>query len=882
MINSPTLSTMSANQNLIAKLGSLLALAFLALTTAARAQNYELPPEVRILTYTNSSYSDAPGYQDWAYPEGNRHGGGYTRSHNITAYSRDNGGQITNFYGWNSYESGYGGGTWNVYNESRDSTLWFGPCPATAQVYSYYTNSWWWEGMEMPSTDWNASLDYTTNYVWEPYESRQALNISFQPTWTLEFDWGLPHLGCYYKRTNYTQVDTTLELLSGGYTNATDDVTMQLNVWAFDNLRGRWLTWDEITVTVGTPPGVDDSWLRAFTGGAAALNLTPDTNNNVYFLSQDNQRLQVRFSFHPTNALPTNAVTGSYDYSFWAWPARHYVLVGVDKNRDGSIDLDGTNDLTSAAAPHAFWINDDRDEYDSSISDYVDANGASTYSSNLIVNHRDLEDFERLAIRFPSFAYYDPTALWSLRVTAPAPLKFFAGTSDSRAHVSSPDTAAQLTDPTQRPGTCMGEANSTLTLPGWAVNEALQNFATIYCLFEAGSAGTGALQVELLRNGDVVGRAKVYLKLRPLTEMYDHFTAGDTTATGVIPASTAQQIGTCQLTGLDDDYILFVHGWRMQEWERRRFAETAFKRLWWQGYKGRFGLFSWPTEWVSSWQVWPTPIPPYMLLDMGNFNRSEQQAWKSGTALGKLLAYNLNAGQHAGKVRVFAHSMGNVVVGEALRQLAVGGWTNVVQTYVSCQGALASHAYDPQATVRMLTRKNPSVPGGELFYVDDGTRNLYSEYPVAPGSPYFTVAGMGGVANFVNYRNHRDFALGNWEYNQSVKPDSGYQWSAGNDFFIGSKVLAYYANGNPYYQDVVTTNLLPIPDHFEIFAHAAEARCYATGAQPWLAGPFSGEVDLNAPPYSFDDPSSHHSAQFNSSIQVRWSFWQKLLDDFFP
>jgi hypothetical protein len=839
------------------KLIRLLTLLCTLIAGVLRAQINELPPEVRILTYTNDVYSHRDGSQDWIYSEGNRHGGGYVRSRNLTRYSRAGGGEITNFWAWHTYEGGYGGGDWNYYTESRNTTLWTGPCPAIAYAWSYWTNSSWWEGMETPSAGSDQSSSTDTNHIWEPSESRKAYLLDNQPNWTLIFNSGPPHQGYFEKWTNYTKVETALELFAGGATNSTEDVTIMVNASVYDNLRGRYLTGSEFTVA----------------------GRIPNANNNVFLLMQDNQRTNLVFSFSPTNTLPTNVPPGSYDYSFGAWPVRDVIRIGVDKDRSGGIDMDGTNDLTTAASPHVFWINDDNDTYDSSISDYVDANGASTYSSNLIVNHRDLEDFERLAIRFPSYAYYDATATWSLRLTAPTSLKLFATTSDSRAHVNSSATAAQLTDPTEQPGTCLGEANPTLTLPNWITTQALQNLTTIYCLFEAGTAGTGALQVELLRNGDVVGRAKVFLKLRPITEMYDHYTAGDTTAQGATVASTAQQIGTCQLTGLDDDYILFVHGWRMQEWERRRFAETAFKRLWWQGYKGRFGLFSWPTEWVSSWQVWPTPIPPYMILDMGNFNRSEFQAWRSGTALGKLLAYNLNAGQHAGKVRVFAHSMGNVVVGEALRQLAVGGWTNVVHTYVSCQGALASHAYDPQATVRSLTWKNPSVPGGELIPADDGTRNIYREYPTNSGAPYFSVAALPSVANFVNFHNVTDFALGNWEFNQSVKPDGGYQWSVGNDFFIGSKTIWYYANGNPYYQDLVTTNLYPIPDHFEIFSRAAEARCYAIGAQPSLAGPFSAEVNLSAEPFNFGNPSSHHSAQFNSSIQARWSFWYTLLTD---
>lgn len=571
---------------------------------------------------------------------------------------------------------------------------------------------------------------------------------------------------------------------------------------------------------------------------------------------QDNQRTNLVFSFSPTNSLPTNVPAGSYDYSFGAWPVRDFVRIGVDKDRLAGIDLDGTNDLTTAASPHVFWINDDNDAYDGTISDYVDDNGASTYSWNRIVNPRDLEDFERLAIRFPSFAYYDATATWSLRLTAPTSLKFFAAANGSRDHVESLATATQLTQqfiPQGQPGCYLGEANPTLTLPDWVANQALQNLATIYCLFEAGTAGTGALQVELLRNGDVVGRAKVFLKLRPITEMYDHYTAGDTTAQGATVASTAQQIGACQLTGLDDDYILFVHGWRMQEWERRRFAETAFKRLWWAGYKGRFGLFSWPTEYS------PVPFPPV------NFQRSELQAWRSGEPLRKLLK-SLNAGVHHDHVRVFAHSMGNVACGEAFRQLTQAGYTNEVHTYAAMQGALASHCYDFFAPVRTLSA------------ADSGTRNLFAEYPTPypSGQPYLN--GVRGARHFWNFLNRDDFALNMWKLNQDLKPgsavDGDYQWTQAHDFFVG------WVGQGPQPPETVTRQLYSVPDRYEIFAGAAEARCWAIGAQPGLGGAFEGEVDLQSAGFDFSSPASHHSGQFNSTIQLRIPVWKELKEKF--
>jgi len=133
---------------------------------------------------------------------------------------------------------------------------------------------------------------------------------------------------------------------------------MQLNVWAYDNLRGRWLTWNEIAVTAGEPAG-------------AALTLTPDPNDNVFFLMQDNERAQVSFIFSPTNTLPTNLPPGAVeDVSFYAWPARHKVMFyarpglldqGYDPRPQNpneshwtSLAAGGTNEITELRIP-ADW-----------------------------------------------------------------------------------------------------------------------------------------------------------------------------------------------------------------------------------------------------------------------------------------------------------------------------------------------------------------------------------------------------------------------------------------------------------------------------------------------------------------------------------------------
>lgn len=100
----------------------------------------------------------------------------------------------------------------------------------------------------------------------------------------------------------------------------------------------------------------------------------------------------------------------------------------------------------------------------------------------------------------------------------------------------------------------------------------------------------------------------------------------------------------------------------MQYWEKDRFAESAFKRLYWQGYQGRFGEFRWPTGYGFTGSFWDA------LTDPRNFDNSEYQAWQSAAGLLNKLN-DLNA-EYPNHVYMLAHSMGNIVAGEALRLAA--------------------------------------------------------------------------------------------------------------------------------------------------------------------------------------------------------------------
>lgn len=329
--------------------------------------------------------------------------------------------------------------------------------------------------------------------------------------------------------------------------------------------------------------------------------------------------------------------------------------------------------------------------------------------------------------------------------------------------------------------------------------------------------------------------------------MYERWTVGD--SDGGTVASTAN-LSTRLPSGVstpfqysssspeENNYIFFVHGWNLEPWERDAFAETAFKRLYWEGYKGRFGAFQWPTG-----------------TGVTTFDASELVAWQSAEGLRKKLD-DLNS-FYSGNVYLMAHSMGNVVAGEALR---LEGSNQRVNTYVAMQGAIASHAYDPNTPTRSL---------GMAGVYDDYTPNRYAQYPTNGGSCYFN--GTAGAGTYVNFYNPVDYALVSgtfsWELNQNTKPDSlrGY---------------GFIQDTGQFFKSIYSTELVFPHDRYEIFSACDEARCHALGAQADVQGQFSGnQINLQS---IFDFGSQHkdHSGEFNSDNMNRSPFWRTILQRF--
>jgi hypothetical protein len=378
--------------------------------------------------------------------------------------------------------------------------------------------------------------------------------------------------------------------------------------------------------------------------------------------------------------------------------------LGVDMNRDGGISFD-SSDATTAANPYCFWLNNNHDGNGSMWNSWLnwltvqeDLGGSDDLSSTTISCTRDLEDYTRLGINIDGPIQQqlaNGDIVVKLESDGPQIRIFPQHSGDGGIDYlkNAGEAQAQITAPYNASLGTVG----TVQLPSsfWT------NSMTSYLLFD-GISGSGKVKVVLYaKDGTKIGQGQpVNLKLQDVKSMYDTWTvSGSAASGGGAYSSTSPEL---------NQYILFVHGWNMTSDEKDQFANTAYKRLWWQNYKGRFGAFDWPTE-----------------TGFTTFDPSEAAAWTSAQAMAGLLT-SLNS-QYNNSVYMFAHSLGNVVAGEALKIIGTG---NVVNTYVACQAAIAAHAYDPGTG-----GWTPILPG---YNTPDDLAN----YPPTPGHNYLDIPGI--------------------------------------------------------------------------------------------------------------------------------------------
>jgi Alpha/beta hydrolase of unknown function (DUF900) len=389
------------------------------------------------------------------------------------------------------------------------------------------------------------------------------------------------------------------------------------------------------------------------------------------------------------------------------------------------------------------------------------------------------------------------------------------------------------------------------------------------------SNGTGGLNLTIAdASGNVLAQSTSYLQIVDIKQMYERWTIGDMPSialkTNAVPATEDLPIGASafQYTQPQDtntSYILFVHGWNMERWEKDRFAESAFKRLYWQGYHGRFGVFRWPTEngfkGISSLATDPS--------EKDNFDRSEYTAWQSSVGLLNKLK-DLNA-EYPGHVYMLAHSMGNIVAGEALRLATQQGLGHLVNTYVASQAAVSAHTYDTNIanySFNYFPWRSQAV-----------TPNIYGNW--------FLGNNGGGAGQVVNFYNTNDYALQRsvWQLNQLLKPDQfvllgGTHWDYSyvgvtndpppwNHFQKDASLQIW----NEVNFDIVNV----LTNRYEVMGLAAESYTTALGATPGVHN-VADSIYLGRSTsriWPVDTTGNNYAAHFWHSAEFRGDYWQQ-------
>ncbi len=393
--------------------------------------------------------------------------------------------------------------------------------------------------------------------------------------------------------------------------------------------------------------------------------------------------------------------------------------IGVDGNRDRSIDFANSHDRQLL-----FWINDDQETVDAAgfERDAVERDDSDN-TNHQIDGRRDLEDFAPLRLHVdqtlgvngfdttitgsqpdPNQLRVEYRLLFNHAFPTLARLYYSSNSIDKNdvyEHVSDAFRAKiQATEPLFRNALVPALGDEQLRLVGGGIREYLMEF------FGPRQKTTLDFETTVIYpdGGKTITSQSIALDLRNVRHFYNrhmirYITNGNDLRQSLgfvhYPDAVAARVSTVKtkpfFSGADN--IVFVHGWNMPDQPRndwkKAYADTAFKRLYWQGFRGNFYAFDWPTFADAEGPRFGGAAGAAANL---TYNPSEFQAYRSGRALKNFLA-NLD-----GKTHLLAHSMGNVVAAEALRLWSLESNQPLVETYVAMEAAISAGVYGENGT----------------------------------------------------------------------------------------------------------------------------------------------------------------------------------------
>ena len=539
--------------------------------------------------------------------------------------------------------------------------------------------------------------------------------------------------------------------------------------------------------------------------------------------------------------------------------------VAVDANRDGVIQFSGNStgsgafDKTEESKPYRFWCNDDDDYVGTAENDRVPV-VQPDFQDDQIAGRRDLEDFTRLYVRVGAF--YQELAngkmkvglKWSGNATGTPKVKVYKSADAAGSDSYLKNDVAATAQVSGEFRNALGEVSGStpLVLPADVFAGYSESNPKRCLLFEASGEGKGQLCITIHKaDGTLIGEGPgVWLDIKNIKKMYQS-SEGDVFAGA--PPDEAKQT------------LVSVHGWNMSPEGSRNYAETMFKRLWHRGFKGRFAYFRWNTYWITATDVIGTLTTQYF----ANYNNSEYIAWTQGAPALKAFVASL---PYQSK-NIAAHSMGNIVVGEAMR---LGMQVN---NYALMQPAVPAACYDEREVLKQTDTYDRSFLGVGVTMWDEASPDEDPDTATRNMSYRGMLKDIGQNGNLILFYLPNDAATSNaWELNNDLTKPSGtlsghfrYERNAP----AGQKLYRDFGGGVREYS---------WSSRRESASYACRTWGKAAGADGRTEGSVRsanrvnlGNSGFQLPGEQFSGFGDEHSGQFTAQIQQLKPFYDELM-----
>ena len=477
---------------------------------------------------------------------------------------------------------------------------------------------------------------------------------------------------------------------------------------------------------------------------------------------------------------------------------------------------------------------------------------------------RDLEDFNRLHMRFdPLFATMD-NVRFSMSSSGVS-INLFPAVNPNLSYLKDKTEAEKQAKKKRLLTTGGDEATLDADWLTFGVdNDIVTAFLWEGCAYSESDERAGYVYLNAYVNSQLVGTKKVRIILKDVANYYDVWESASISSSQAFVAqleSLRTQNAKCW-PNANDEYLLLCHGFNVDSDDKTFWPRTVFKRLWWQNYPGRFGFFSWPCKVKSEDGTYPK------LYDDSDF-----EAWNTGEILKNLLE-GLVAAEF--NVHLLAHSQGNVVAGNALRQFDAA---QRIATYIASQAAISLSCYDHVQQAYFSTQRVPDVR---------------ADYPGwSDGNPFLSNV-RSKVTKMVNFYNTQDYALESawlisWKRNNRMRPDYDYDYEGSSTEYNtnpknGKKASRFYKSSGLILPTGQTDLIFPssttnhqsfsLADTYEIFSYAAHAWGEPIGMLSQVVG-FDG-FSLEENGLKYNDRHYSHSRQFRSNILAERPYWENV------